>query len=103
MKSEKAAIEKRQADLLVERYDLSDKPAPGVTMSRGKPVQQGVRAKLTAGVTWQSLAEMTPEQIREKNAWPAGFLPLPHPNHPEGGMVFPKFHIEKSRNRSSAT
>ena len=95
MKSEKAAIEKRQADLLVERYDLSDKPAPGVTMSRGKPVQQGVRAKLTAGVTWQSLAEMTPEQIREKNAWPAGFLPLPHPNHPEGGMVFPKFHIEE--------
>ena len=95
MTSQKAAIEKKQADLLAERYDLSDKPAPGVTMSRGKPVQQGVRAKLAAGVTWQSLAEMTPEQIREKNAWPAGFLPLPHPNHPEGGMVFPKFQIEE--------
>lgn len=95
MKGEKAAIEKKHADLLAARYDLSNKPAPGVTMSRGKPVQQGVRAKLPAGVTWESLAEMTPEQIREKDAWPAGFLPLPHPNHGEGGMLFPKFHIEE--------
>src|SRR5436190_20451403 len=95
MKGQKSAIEKKHEDLLAERYDLSNKPAPGVTMSRGKPVQQGVRAKLAAGVTWQSLAEMTPDQIREKDAWPAGFLPLPHPNHPEGGMLFPKFHIEE--------
>jgi hypothetical protein len=26
---------------------------------------------------------------------PAGFLPLPHPNHPEGGMLFPKVHIDE--------
>lgn len=95
MIGEKAAVEKKHADLLAARYDLANNPAPGVTMSRGKPVQQGVRAKLPAGVTWESLAEMTPEQIREKDAWPAGFLPLPHPNHGEGGMVFPKFHIEE--------
>ena len=38
---------------------------------------------------------MTPEQIREKGLFPAGFLPLPHPNHPEGGMLFPKFHIDE--------
>lgn len=95
MKSEKAGIEKKHADLLAERYDLSNKAAPGATMTRGKPIQEGVRAKLPAGVTWQSLAEMTPEQIAEKNAWPAGFLPLPHPNQPEGGMLFPKFHIDE--------
>jgi len=95
MKGQKSAIEKKHEDLLAERYDLANKPATGVTMFRGKPVQQGVRAKLAAGVTWQSLAEMTPDQIREKDAWPAGFLPLPHPNHPEGGMLFPKFHIEE--------
>ncbi len=95
MKGEKAAIEQKHADLLAERYDLSDNAAPGVTMSRGKPIQRGARAKLPAGVTWQSLAAMTPEQISEKGAFPAGFLPLPHPNHPEGGMVFPKFHIEE--------
>ena len=38
---------------------------------------------------------MTPEQIREKGLWPKGFLPLPHPNHAEGGMLFPKYHIDK--------
>ena len=31
--------------LLGERYDLADRPAPGVTMSRGKPVQEGVRVE----------------------------------------------------------
>jgi len=54
-----------------------------------------VRVKLPKGVTWDSLAAITPEEIREKGLWPAGFLPLPHPNHPEGGMVFPKHHIEE--------
>ncbi|MCH7526981.1 MAG: hypothetical protein IID39_06060 [Planctomycetes bacterium] len=38
---------------------------------------------------------LTPEQIREKGVFPKGFLPLPHPNHPEGGMVFPKHHIDE--------
>ena len=85
----------RQMDLLNERYDLSDHPAQGVTMSRGKPIQEGVRVKLPQGVTWDKLAAMTPEEIREKDLFPAGFLPLPHPNHPEGGMVFPKFEIDE--------
>jgi hypothetical protein len=74
MKSEKAGIEKKQADLLAQRYDLSNKPAQGVAMSRGKPVQQGVRTKLPTGVTWDSLAAMSPDEMREKDAWPAGFL-----------------------------
>jgi cytochrome c peroxidase len=65
-------------------------------MSGGlKAVQEGVRAKLPEGMTWQELAGMTPEEIREKDLWPKGFFPLPHPNHPEGGMVFPKFHIDE--------
>src|SRR4029079_17670779 len=58
-------------------------------------VQEGVRARLPEGVTWESLAKMSPEEIRSKGVWPAGFMPLPHPNHPEGGMVFPKFHIDE--------
>lgn len=95
MKSEKAAIEKRQADLLAERYDLRDDPAAGVTMSGKKPVQQGVRIRLPEGQTWDSLAAMTPEEVKANDAWPAGFFPLPHPNHAEGGMVFPKFHIDE--------
>ena len=96
MSAAKAEIMERQMKLLEERYDLSDRPAQGVTMSRGKPIQEGVRAKLSAGVkSWEELAAMTPEEIREKGLWPKGFLPLPHPNHPEGGMVFPKHQIDE--------
>ena len=90
MAAAKPAVMKKQMDLLDERYDMSDRPAPGVTMSRGKAVQEGIRVNLPSGVTWESLAEMTPAQIREKDLFPQGFLPLPHPNHPEGGMVFPQ-------------
>ena len=50
----KAPIMKRQMDLLSARYDLSDRPAAGVTMSRGKPVQDGVRVKLPARATWDA-------------------------------------------------
>jgi cytochrome c peroxidase len=95
MAAAKAGIQREHAALLEERYDLSNRPAPGVTMSRGKPLQEGVRVKLPAGMTWESLAAMSPEQIREKNLFPNGFYPLPHPNHPEGGMLFPKFEIDE--------
>jgi cytochrome c peroxidase len=95
MTKAKPEVMKRQMDLLSERYDLGDRPAQGVTMSRGKPVQDGVRAKLPTDITWEQLAAMSPEEIRDKGLFPKGFLPLPHPNHPEGGMVFPKFHIDE--------
>jgi cytochrome c peroxidase len=96
MQAEKQAIAERHMALLNERYDMSDRPAKDVKMSRGKPVQEGIRVKLPEGVkSWEELAAMKPEEIRAKKLWPKGFLPLPHPNHPEGGMVFPKHHIEK--------
>ena len=95
MKAAQPAIQKRQADLLAERYDLANRPATGATMSRGKPLQEGVRVKLAAGTNWDQLAGMTLTDIRERNLFPKGFYPLPHPNHPEGGMVFPKFEIEE--------
>ena len=96
MKAAKPEIVQRQLNLLNERYDLSDKPAKGLMMSGGKKaIQEGVRVKLPSGMTWEKLASMSPEAIRAKNLWPAGFYPLPHPNHAEGGMVFPKFHIEE--------
>ena len=100
MRAAKPEVMKRQMALLEERYDLSNRPAQGVTMSRGKPIQAGVRVKLPAGVTWEQLASMTPEQIKEKDLWPAGFYPLPHPNHAEGGMVFPQFHIDEIKRQT---
>ncbi len=95
MSAAKAEVMKRQMDLLQERYDLSNRPAPGVTMSRGKSIQQGVRVKLTRDTSWDKLSRMTPEEIRNGNLFPKGFLPLPHPNHPEGGMLFPQHHIDE--------
>ena len=95
MKAAKPSVEKKHMDLLNLRYDLSNRPANGVTMSRGKAVQEGVRIKLLKGMTWENLAAMSPEEIREKDLFPAGFFPLPFPNHPEGGMLFPKFQIDE--------
>jgi cytochrome c peroxidase len=97
MVAAKAEIMKRQTDLLAQRYDLSDRPASGATMSRGKPLQEGVRVKLAAGVTWDQLSKLNPDDIRERGLFPAGFMPLPHPNHPEGGMLFPKSEIDEMK------
>jgi cytochrome c peroxidase len=95
MRAAKAEVMRRQMDLLAERYDLSNRPAPGIVMDRRKPVQEGVRVKLPTGLTWTQLASMTPEQIRDRDLFPQGFQPLPHANHPEGGMVFPNFEIQE--------
>jgi cytochrome c peroxidase len=96
MEAAKPAINAKQKSLLEERYDLSDRPVSGMTMSgRSKPIQGGVRAKLPAGMTWDKLGSMSADDIRKAGAWPKGFLPLPHPNHGEGGMLFPKFHIDE--------
>jgi cytochrome c peroxidase len=93
---EKPTFAKRQQDLLTARYDLANRPASGVTMTRGKAVQDGVRVKLPANMTWEQLATLSPDEIKKRNAWPAGFLPLPHPHHEAGGMIFPKPLIDET-------
>jgi cytochrome c peroxidase len=95
MKASKAAVMKRQKTLLEERYDLTERVAKDVKMSRGKPIPVGPTAKLPAGMTWDGLSRMSPDEIRTKALFPKGYLPLPHPNHPEGGMVFPKMMIDQ--------
>ncbi|MEK7784371.1 MAG: cytochrome B6, partial [Chloroflexota bacterium] len=96
LQQQKAAFAKRHQELLAERYDLADRPAQGVTMSRGKPVQEGVRVRLPKNMTWGKLAAMSPEEIKSKNLWPAGLFPLPHPHHEAGGMVFPQPLIDET-------
>jgi len=100
MSGAKADVVLRHQTLLEERYDLSDRGADGLSMSRGKPVQRGVRVRLPDGVTWQELGAMPAAEIREKGLWPKGFDPLPHPHHAEGGMLFPEFHIEEVRSQT---
>src|ERR1700675_1015703 len=100
LQAEKPKFAKRQQALLAERYDLADRPAKGTAMSRGKPVQEGVRVKLPEGMTWEKLAALSPEEVKGKQLWPAGFLPLPHPHHEAGGMIFPKFLIEETKKQT---
>lgn len=90
-KATKAATMKRQRQLLNERYDTTRRVTTDVTMSRGKPLPVGPTAKLKS-VSWDQLAEMSPEEIKTKQLFP--YLPLPHPNHPVGGMIFPQMQTD---------
>src|SRR5712664_974798 len=76
MRAARAGIEQRQQELLAARYDFGDRPVAGATMSGGKAIQGGVRVKPPAGVTWDALATMTSDEIRDKGVFPAGFMPL---------------------------
>ena len=59
--AQKPQVMERQRAMLAERYDLADRPMPGVMMSGGlKPVQDGVRVRLPEGQTWDSLAGHEP-------------------------------------------
>lgn len=100
LQSEKAKLAQRQQALLADRYDLADRPSSTARMSRGKPLQDGVRVRLPKGTSWQSLAALSPQQIKDKRSWPGGFLPLPHPHHEAGGMVFPKFLITEIKTQT---
>jgi cytochrome c peroxidase len=92
--AQKPEVEARHQALLELRYDLSDIPSD-TTMTRGKPLQSGVRVRLPPGTTWESLSTLTPDEIRDSGLFPAGFFPLPHPNHADGGMLFPETTIEE--------
>jgi cytochrome c peroxidase len=100
MSEAKPEVVRKHRELLEARYDLANKPAAGVTMSRGKPVQAGVRLKLAADVTWEQLADMPPATVRSRGLWPAGAFPIPHPNQADGGMLFPKFHIDEVKRQT---
>src|SRR3954468_14367924 len=64
--AQKPAVMQRQSALLNQRYDLANRPMPGVMMSGGRrAVQDGVRVRLPAGQSWDALARMNPADIRE--------------------------------------
>jgi cytochrome c peroxidase len=94
-KAAKDGVMDRQRKLLEERYDLQPRTDPKVTMTRGKPIPVGPATRLPEGMSWEQLAGLSPEEIRDKDAFPKGFLPLPHPHHEVGGMVFPQMEIKQ--------
>jgi cytochrome c peroxidase len=94
--AQKADVMRLQRVLLEERLDVSDRAIHNTMMSGWrKPVQGGVRAKLREGTTWDSLANLTPDEIRDRGLLPAGFMPLPHVKQATGGQVFPNNQIDE--------
>ena len=91
-KAAKARVNAAAQKLLEQRYDLRRRVDESVRMTRGKPIPVGPTAKLKGGVTWEQLGRMSPDEIRQKDLFP--YLPLPHPNHPVGGMIFPQTEIK---------
>lgn len=92
LSEDKPRIMEAQRRLLERRYNLTPKLDPQVKMSRGKPLAVGPTALLASGVTWDRLAEMSAEDIRQKGAFP--YPALPHPLQVNGGQVFPRMQIE---------
>ena len=91
-KANKSGVMAAHQKLLAERYNLTPRVDENVRMTRGKPIPVGPTARLKKGTTWEQLGKMTPDEIKAKDLFP--YLPLPHVNHPVGGMVFPQTEIK---------
>lgn len=90
--AQRPEVMETQRKLLLERYNLTPRLDPEATMTRGKPLAIGPTARLQKGVSWQKLAEMSPEEVRSKNLFP--YPALPHPKQVTGGQVFPQVQIK---------
>jgi cytochrome c peroxidase len=84
----RANVSTRARSLLEERYDLTPRTRPGVTMTRGKLQPIGPTARLRGVASFEELAALAPEEIKRRGLFP--YLPLPHPLHATGGQVFPQ-------------
>jgi cytochrome c peroxidase len=93
--ADKPKVMERQKGLLNDRYDLECNTRSGIAMTKGKPQPIGPMVKLKNGMTWDKLAQLTPDEIRDKKAFPSGFMRLPHVKHEVGGMVFPQMQIDQ--------
>src|SRR5260370_35281479 len=66
-----------QRKLLENRYHLEPKLDPVARMSRGKPLVVGPTARLPQGTDWQTLAAMSPGDIRRQERFPDKARPHP--------------------------
>lgn len=61
----KPKVMETQRQLLERRYHLEAKLDPEAKMSRGKPLPVGPTARLPKGMTWERLAELSSEEIKQ--------------------------------------
>jgi cytochrome c peroxidase len=90
--AEKSAVTAQHRQLLESRYNLTPRLDPAARMSRGKAVAVGPTGRLPAGMTWEGLAALAPEEIRRRGIFP--YPSLPHPKQATGGQVFPQVQLD---------
>ncbi len=88
----KPKVMEAQRALLEKRYNLTPRLDPECRMTRGKPVPVGPTARLADGLTWEKIGQMSPDDIRQQDAFP--YPSLPHPKQVTGGQVFPQMQID---------
>jgi cytochrome c peroxidase len=95
-----AKLEQQKPELMADvatymalRFDFHGRVIPGATMSGGKPIMAGPVTRLPEGhASFEALATLTPDDIRERDLFP--FKPLAHPLHSTAHMVFPTGWVE---------
>ncbi len=88
-KKQKPQLMKDVRNYMNSRYDFNGEVVPGQMQSGGrKPVMAGPVARLEGVDSFEELAEMSPEEIREKDIFP--YKPLAHPIQTTAHMVFPE-------------
>jgi cytochrome c peroxidase len=75
------------------RFNFSGEAIPGAAMSGGKPIMQGPVARLPQGIeSFAALAELSPDEIRDRDLFP--YKPLAHPLQSTAHMLFPQAWIK---------
>jgi cytochrome c peroxidase len=83
-----------QRKFLESRYHLKPRLDPVAKMSRGKPLVVGPTARLPEGMDWDTLAAMSPAEIRRKDLFPYKALPHVAQGGGLGGQVFPQMQTK---------
>lgn len=79
-------------DYMNDRYDFSEEAIPKKFMAGGKPVMRGPVARLASVGSFEKLAALKPNAIRERDLFP--YKPLAHPLQSTAHMVFPRTWIK---------
>ncbi len=92
-RKQKPSLMKDVRSYMAMRFDFSGSVLPDATMSGGKSVMAGPVARLSDEVaSYEALAELTPEEVRERDLFP--YKPLAHPLQTVAHMVFPESWIK---------
>jgi hypothetical protein len=90
MTAQRPVVDAAAQAVLRARYDLTCKPDPSASMSRGKPLIVGPLARLAPSYgSWEAYAAQGADRIRAAGDFP--YPPLDHPLHSTAHMLFPSF------------